>query len=128
MDRATRCILGWDVVEVRTRENMQACLDQGPRAKQYYSDHFPIYGWLSYFPGYHSFAGKDETYSVEAVNADLRHYLARLGRRSRCFSRCAKALKASLRIFVYYYNQRQLYRLQFPAYRLAPSQLVCTTN
>ncbi|MBP9502950.1 MAG: IS1 family transposase [Candidatus Promineofilum sp.] len=36
---------------------------------------------------------KSETYSVEAGNAELRHYLARLGRKSRCFSRSIKALR-----------------------------------
>lgn len=31
---------------------------------------------------------KGETYSVEGDNAGLRHYMARLTRRSRCFSKC----------------------------------------
>lgn len=34
VDRETRCILSWDVVETRNKENMQACLDQALGAKQ----------------------------------------------------------------------------------------------
>jgi len=41
---------------------------------------------------------KSETYSVEGDNAELRHYLPRLVRRSRCFSRCEKALRKAVRI------------------------------
>jgi insertion element IS1 protein InsB len=59
---------------------------------------------------------KSETYSVEGANADLRHYLARLRRRSRCFSRCEKALRNAVKLFVFAYNQRQLYKQQFPNY------------
>jgi DNA polymerase III alpha subunit len=60
--------------------------------------------------------GKTETYSVEADNAELRHYLARLARRSRCFSRCPEALKAALKLFMYCFNQRQLHKQRFPNY------------
>ncbi len=60
--------------------------------------------------------GKSETYSVEADNAELRHYLARLARSSRCFSRCPYALYCAVRLFVYCYNRRQLKSRQFPNY------------
>jgi insertion element IS1 protein InsB len=61
---------------------------------------------------------------VEGVNADLRHYLARLRRKSRCFSRCIHALRRAVRLFVYAYNQRQLYRWRFPAYAAFPMDFV----
>jgi insertion element IS1 protein InsB len=48
---------------------------------------------------------KSQTYSAEGSNADLRHYLARLRRRSRCFSRKKEALHHAVKIFVYAYNQ-----------------------
>jgi hypothetical protein len=51
---------------------------------------------------------KSETYSVEGTNADLRHYLARLQRASRCFSRCFKALARAVELFVYFYIERRL--------------------
>jgi insertion element IS1 protein InsB len=61
---------------------------------------------------------KSQTYSVEGDNAELRHYLARLARKSRCFSRCIHALYTAVKLFVYYWNQRQLYRQLHPTYPL----------
>ena len=92
VDRASRCILSWDVVATRTSEALQVCLEKAPQAKQYYSDAFPVYDTLYYGAPYEMRTDKKETYSVEAVNADLRHYLKRLARKSRCFSRRADAL------------------------------------
>lgn len=95
VDRATRCIVGWDVVWERTTPVMQAMLDRGPQAEQYYSDLFNTYGTLVYLPGHHEFIDdKSQTYSVEGDNAELRHYLARLGRKSRCFSRSIRPRRA----------------------------------
>ena len=67
-------------------------------AEQYYSDGFPTYQTLVSYPGHHAvMPGKSQTYSVEADNAELRHYLARLGRRSCCFSRSIDALRRAVR-------------------------------
>lgn len=85
VDRATHCLLSWDAVSKRSTENLQACLERAPQARQYYSDAFPAYDNLYYGAPYEMRSDKKETYSVEAVNADLRHYLKRLSRRSRCF-------------------------------------------
>jgi len=60
--------------------------------------------------------GKTDTYSVEAGNAELRHYLARLARSSRCFSRCPYALECALRLLIHCYNRQQLYKQLYPAY------------
>lgn len=96
---------------------MQDLLDRIPQSERYYSDDFSTYHALVYYPGkHHPMNDKSQTYSVEGVNADLRHYLARLGRRSRCFSRCVHALRRAVRLFVYCYNQRQLYRRLYPNY------------
>ena len=108
--------MSWDVVAERTSENMQACLEKAPQARQYYSDAFPVYDTLYYGAPYELRTDKKETYSVEAVNADLRHYLKRLSRKSRCFSRCPYALRCAVQIFVYCYNQRQLRKRLYPAY------------
>ena len=96
---------------------LQALLDRTPQARRYFSDDFSTYHSLVYYPGHHqAMTDKSQTYAVEGVNADLRHYLARLGRRSRCFSRCPRALRCTLRLFVFCHNQRQLYKQRFPAY------------
>ena len=59
---------------------------------------------------------KSETYSVEACNAELRHYLARLARKSRCFSRYVTALRNAVKLFVFAFNRRQLAKRQSPSY------------
>ena len=96
VDRLTRCYLGYKVVWQRTQAVIQDLVDEAPKAKRYYSDAFDAYDRLWYHCGvYEVSQGKTDTYSVEGDNAELRHYLARLGRRSRCFSRCPEALKAA---------------------------------
>ncbi len=118
MDRDTHCVLSWDVVPHRTTEALQACLERAPQAKQYYSDAFPGYDTLYYGAPYEMRSDKQETYSVEAVNADLRHYLKRLARKSRCFSRRMQSLARNIQLFVYCYNQRQLMKRLYPKYAL----------
>lgn len=66
---------------------------------------------------------KSQAYSVEAVNADLRHYLARLEHRPRCFSRCLNALRHAVDPFVRCYNARQLRKRKYPRY---PAPLAAT--
>ena len=122
MDRATRCIVGWTITRQRSESLFQELLDQTPQAVQYYSDALPTYEALVYFPGHHTAMNdKSQTYSVEGDNADLRHYLARLARRSRCFSRCPLALHLAIRLFVFCYNSRQLYKQRYPHY---PAHLI----
>jgi insertion element IS1 protein InsB len=117
VDRATRCILGWTVSRFVSDELLQEVLDGLPPARWYYSDAMPAYDDLAYETGFHfSVPDKSETYSVEGDNADLRHYLARLVRRSRCFSRSLPALRYAVRLFVFCWNQRQLYRQRYPNY------------
>ena len=101
----------------RNTDDMQKVVDQGPRADKYFSDAFPTYGSLVYYPGKYAVSdGKTDTYSVEGDNAELRHYLARLARRSRCFSRCPFALCNALRLFFFALNSRQLYKQRYPNY------------
>src|SRR5205814_4521636 len=115
--RATRCIVGWAVVAERSYEVMQAMLDRSPQPTRYFSDDFPTYEALVEYPGKHNaLADKSQTYSVEGDNAELRHYLARLARKSRCFSRSLRALWRSVKLFVFAWNRRQLYKRAFPRY------------
>ncbi len=114
--------MGWTVARYVGDALLQATLDAQPAAHWYYSDALEVYNELDYGIGIHfSMSDKSQTYSVEGDNADLRHYLARLGRRSRCFSRHIRALSYAVQLFVFYYNARQLYKQQFPNY---PSNLI----
>jgi len=49
---------------------------------------------------------KSDTYIIEGINADLRHYIAALRRRIRCFFRRLETLKAVLTLFINAYNMR----------------------
>ena len=122
VDRSTSCILAWAVEFERTQEVLQALLDRTSQARFYYSDLFATYRQLVYAPGlYTPMPDKSETYRVEGDNAEMRHYLARLVRSSRCFSRCIHALRRAIKLFVYAWNHRQLYRNRFPKY---PAHLI----
>jgi IS1 family transposase len=43
---------------------------------------------------------KSQTHSVDGDNAELRRYLSRLTRKSRCFSKGIKALRRAVELFV----------------------------
>jgi len=81
-------------------------VDSAPPARFYASD-----GYLGYvdvvYPGKHirNISTKDDTFTVESVNADLRHYIPLLRRRSRCFPRSLETLKAVLEVFAEAYNK-----------------------
>ena len=68
---------------------------------------------------------KSQTFRVEGMNAELRHYLARLARRSRCFSRCQQAFGFAIQLFVFAWNRRQLHRQAFPGYTFHLMDFVC---
>ena len=116
VDRATRCVVAWAVCTSRTPELMQSVVDAAPHAENYYSDAFNTYRELCWWGRHQVMYDKSQTYSVEGTNADLRHYLARLGRRSRCFSRCINALTRAVDLFVRFYNARQLKKHKCPRY------------
>ena len=104
------CSVVWE----REWDALQQVVNDAPPAHRYFSDGFPTYAQLMY-PGEHRVApGKSETFSVEGDNAELRHYLARLGRKSRCFSRCLWALTRAVALFVYAWNRRQRAKRAFP--------------
>ena len=95
---------------------MQSIIDSAPPAASYYSDAFNTYRELCWWGEHTLMHDKSQTYPVEGTNADLRHYLARLVRRSRCFSRCIEALRRAVDLFVRFYNARQRRKRKHPRY------------
>ena len=92
MARDTRLIGGAEGLESKDEPSMQKYADELPQEQRYSSDQMAVYGDLlwpdtpqgkgsSYVISY----GKEQTYTIESMNADLRTYLGRLKRRSRCF-------------------------------------------
>ena len=106
ISRTPRQILGFAVDSFKSAEVIQPIVDNAPFAWQYNTD-----GYVGYldvvFPGYHRYTieSKKHTHNVESVNADLRHYIPGLRRRSRCFYRSLETLRAVLSIFVNAYNK-----------------------
>ena len=105
VSREPRQIAGFDVAYDKTPMRIQRMVDNAPEAAKYCSD-----GWLGYidvvYPGEHvrNTRDKGDTYTVEGVNADLRHYIPILARRSRCFPRSIETLRAVLEVFIDAYN------------------------
>lgn len=73
---------------------MQALADTLPPAERYASDGHAAYAELVWPEGGQHIlsVGKAETDTIESLNANLRTYLKRLVRRTRCFSRSLEAL------------------------------------
>ena len=125
VDRETRCFLGIQAVWQREQEIGQQMVNSAP-AEQYYSHQFSLYDRLIFRRGYHlSLSDKSETYSVEGDNAELRHYLTRLVRRSRCFSRCLHWLNRHLKAFAHAWNKRQLHNRAHPYDKKHVIDFVC---
>jgi len=81
VSREPRQIVGFDVAFDKSPQRIQAIVDSGPEAAVYCTD-----GDLAYidvvYPGRHirCISNKSETFTVESVNADLRHYILSLER------------------------------------------------
>ena len=114
VSRLPRQIVGFDVAFDKSPERIQAIVDNAPEAKIYCTD-----GWTGYvdvvYPGRHirNTKNKNDTFTVESVNADLRHYIPILARRSRCFPRKLETLKAVLEVFADAYNQFGMAKMKF---------------
>jgi len=105
-NRKPRLITGFDAAYDKSPERIQNMIDNAPFADKYCTD-----GYLGYidvdYPGKHirNIHNKKDTCTVEGVNADLRHYIPILARRSRCFARSLDTLLAVLNVFVDAYNK-----------------------
>lgn len=106
VSRQPRQIVGFDIAFDKSPARIQRMVDGAPPATRYCTD-----GWSGYidvvYPGRHvrNTHDKSDTYTVEGVNADLRHYIPVLARRSRCFARRLETLQAVVEVFVDAYNR-----------------------
>ncbi len=106
VSREPRQIAGHVVSVDKSSRTIQQMVDAAPEARKYCTDGYSGYlGVL--FPGKHIFNvhNKSDTFTVESVNADLRHYIPTLARRSRCFPRKLENLQSILTVFVRAYNR-----------------------
>ncbi len=106
VSREPRQIVGFDVACDKSPERIQGIVDNAPYAEKYCTDGY--FGYIDViYPGQHirNVRDKSDTFTVEGVNADLRHYIPILRRKSRCFARKLDTLKAVLEVFVEAYNR-----------------------
>ena len=128
VSREPRQIVGHRVSTDKSSPTIQSMVDSAPEAKKYCTDGY--FGYLDVvFPGKHIFNihNKNDTFTVEGVNADLRHYIPTLARRSRCFPRMLENLQAVLNVFVRAYNRFGAQKARFRARRphsLPPFSLI----
>ena len=106
VSRKPRQIVGYDVAFDKSPERIQQIVDSAHDAEAYCTDGYTGYINIVY-PGRHvrNIHNKTDTYTVEGVNADIRHYIPLLARRSRCFARKLETLRAVLEVFVDAYNR-----------------------
>jgi IS1 family transposase len=106
ISREPRQIVGFSVATDKSPNRIQSIVDSAPEAKKYNTD-----GYLGYvdvvYPGKHirNISNKNDTFTVEGINADIRHYIPVFARRSRCFCRTLETLEAVLSVFVNAYNK-----------------------
>jgi IS1 family transposase len=119
VSRESRLIVGAQVLKSLDAVPMQELVDELPFAQYYCSDQAGMYKEIWWPQGSEHIIskGKEHTHTIESINANLRTYLGRLKRRSRCFSRCWEALTRAVRLFVWYHNRRQRFVNAHPPYR-----------
>ena len=120
VSRRPRRIVGFDVALDKSPERLQVIVDDSPEAAQYCTD-----GWSGYvdivYPGQHirNVRNKNDTFTVEGVNADLRHYIPILARRSRCFAGSLDTLRAVPDVFVQAYNRFGVAKMNYRRNRIS---------
>ena len=125
VDRITHTLGEWRLVWERTTEDVQAGLDGLPAAAWWYTDGRRVYPNIVYNAGRHVVShGKHDTYSVEGGNADLRHYVAALAQKTRCFPRAVALLHDTLKLMITAYNRQQLHNFRYPRYPRALTECV----
>ncbi len=129
VSRKPRQVVGHTVSRSKSSKTIQRMVDTAPEAEYYCTDGY--FGYLDViFPGKHIYNihNKNDTFTVEGVNADLRHYIPTLARRSRCFPRKLENLQTVLAAFVQAYNrfgiQKERYRSQHPGATVPFSRFV----
>ncbi|MDR0935703.1 MAG: hypothetical protein LBM98_03360, partial [Oscillospiraceae bacterium] len=116
VSREPRQLAGVVAATDKSSNRIQAMVDAAPEAEKYCIDGYSGYLDVAY-PGKHirNVRDKSDTFTVEGVNADLRHYIPILARSSRCFPRKLETLQAVLAVFAEAYNRFGVAKLKWRA-------------
>ena len=101
-----RQIVGYGVDKSVNTKGIQRIVDSAESADKYCTDGGKVYLDVI-FGGKHirNMTDKSDTHNIEGSNADLRHHIKGLARRSRCFFRTLETLNAVLSLFIDAYNK-----------------------
>jgi IS1 family transposase len=97
--------VGHQVSASKDVETIQEIADTAPKAAIYHSDGYSAYAQTLYYGNHFAHCDKSETYTVEGVNSDLRHYIPGFARRSKCFYRKIETVIAVVAVFVRAFNR-----------------------
>ena len=95
-------------VDISVKSSLiQEMVDSVATFKTNYTDGASVYKDIDFVDGKckQNYENKRDTHLIEGSNADLRHYIAGLRRKSRCFFRKLESLKAVLYLFINAYNK-----------------------
>ena len=73
-----------------------------------FTDYYKSYE--SIIPKEKHIQSKSETYTIEGYNSLFRHFLARMRRKTKCYSKCIKMLEYSINLLMAKWN-KELYIL-----------------
>ena len=86
-EKLEKFYVGYDIARDRSLQRIQNLIDNAPKAEFYFADAFPVCSQICYKGVYRALNNKSQTFTVESVNSDLRHYIPPLHRKSRCLFR-----------------------------------------
>jgi len=114
ISRVPRQIVSFEVDNSVNAEALQRMADSMEPFDRYFVDGCKVYQDVDYLGLLkQNFEDKGDTHNIESTNSDLRHYIAGLRRRSRCFFRSLETLKAVLYVFVNAYNKFGEWKLKY---------------
>ena len=99
IDRASKTLCGWALGD-RSTATARQLFGQLPcgAGLTYCTDHSAPYAEI--FENHPHLQGKAHTFTIESWNARLRHYLARLHRKTHCYSKSRDMLRWSIQLFL----------------------------
>ena len=114
ISREPRQIVGFAVDKSKSADVIQKIVDSVPPAKTYFTDGYYGYAGVD-FCGHlkQNWSNKNDTHLIESTNADLRHYISGLHRRSRTFYRSLDTFRAVLSVFIDAYNKFGEYKMKY---------------